>query len=82
MRIPSNWKVNSKGQLERTFVFDSFEQALSFLNSCAELAQGENHHPDLFLHDWKKLTITLFTHSENSLTDRDTNLAELINSLS
>lgn len=81
MTIPSNWEINSGGRLARTFVFDNFDQALTFLNLCGELAQKSNHHPDLFLHDWKKLTITLYTHSENDVTERDVEMAQKINSL-
>jgi 4a-hydroxytetrahydrobiopterin dehydratase len=79
--LPPFWEINTNGQLERTFVFQNFDQALEFFNLCAGIAQKANHHPDLFLHNWNKLTITLFTHSEKTVTNKDYQMAQDINSL-
>ena len=35
------------GALEREFVFDGFPDAIAFVNRVAELAEAENHHPDI-----------------------------------
>ena len=45
------------------------------------LAEKMNHHPDLFIHSYKKLKITLFTHSENKITDKDYDLAKKIDEI-
>lgn len=51
------------------------------MNTVANISESVNHHPDIFLHDYRFVTITLFTHSENSITKRDHYLAELISKI-
>lgn len=72
------WNENEVGKLERLFEFKNFSEALQFVNQVGEIAESNNHHPDILLHDYKKVTITLFTHDENSVTEKDLKLAELI----
>ena len=61
--------------LERTFVFESFEEALAFVNRVGELAETENHHPDIAIH-YDRVTLRWWTHTAGGITDRDRNLAE------
>ena len=42
------WRLNSTA-IEKNFKFDSFEQAIKFINKVAYLASNENHHPDIAL---------------------------------
>jgi 4a-hydroxytetrahydrobiopterin dehydratase len=58
-----------------------FAAALARLNAVAVLAERENHHPDLHLHDWNMLTIRLTTHSEGGITDADLSMARAIDEL-
>ena len=58
-----------------------FAAALARLNAVAELAERENHHPDLELHDWNRLTIRLTTHSAGGITAADLALARAIDDL-
>ena len=44
-------------------------------------AEARNHHPDLYLHDNKKLTITLHTHNVMAITKKDYNLANAIDNI-
>ena len=74
------WKEVSNS-ITKEFIFDNFAQALAFVNSVGALAESADHHPDILIHDYKKVTITLTTHSEGKVTDKDTNLAEKIDSL-
>jgi 4a-hydroxytetrahydrobiopterin dehydratase len=62
------------GALERTFELPSFPEAIAFVNRVAELAEGENHHPDITI-SYKKVTLRWTTHSEGGITDRDRELA-------
>ena len=62
------------GALERTFEFDSFAQAIAFVNRVAELADAENHHPDIGV-SYKRVTLRWTTHSAGGITDRDRELA-------
>jgi 4a-hydroxytetrahydrobiopterin dehydratase len=62
------------GALERTFELASFPDAIAFVNRIAELAEGENHHPDIAV-AYKKVTLRWTTHSAGGITDRDRELA-------
>jgi 4a-hydroxytetrahydrobiopterin dehydratase len=61
--------------LERTFEFASFVDALSFVNRVGDLAEAENHHPDIAIH-YDKVTLRWWTHTAGGITDRDRELAE------
>ena len=62
------------GALEREFTFEGFPQAIAFVNRVAELAEAENHHPDIAV-SYKSVTLRWTTHSEGGITDRDRKLA-------
>lgn len=62
------------GALERTFELGSFAEAIAFVNRIAELAERENHHPDIAV-AYKKVTLRWTTHSAGGITDRDRELA-------
>jgi 4a-hydroxytetrahydrobiopterin dehydratase len=76
-----NWITNDAGKLEREFTFENFSDAVVFVNRVAELAEEKEHHPDIFIHDYKHVTITLFTHDKNEITEKDKKMAELIDEL-
>jgi 4a-hydroxytetrahydrobiopterin dehydratase len=63
------------GALERTFQFDSFVTALDFVNRVGELAEAENHHPDITI-NYNRVTLRWWTHTAAGITDRDRDLAE------
>ena len=62
------------GALERTFELPSFAAAIDFVNRIAEVADGENHHPDLTI-SYRKVTVRWWTHTAGGVTDRDRDLA-------
>jgi 4a-hydroxytetrahydrobiopterin dehydratase len=68
------------GALERTYELGSFADAVAFVNRVAELAEAENHHPDILV-SYRKVTLRWTTHSEGGITDRDRELAERSDSL-
>jgi len=51
---------------------------MRFVNRVAEVAEEENHHPDILVHGWNKVRLTLSTHPEGGLTDADHALARRI----
>jgi len=59
-----------------------FAAAMGFVNAVGELAEGANHHPDILIHGWNKVRLTLSTHSEGGLTQNDFDLARGIDGLS
>jgi 4a-hydroxytetrahydrobiopterin dehydratase len=63
------------GALEQTFELPSFRDAIAFVGRVADLAEAENHHPDIAV-DYKKVTLRWSTHSAGGITDRDHALAE------
>ena len=71
---PQGWKQVSD-KLEREFTFDDFVQAIAFVNRIAELAESENHHPDIEIH-YKRVILRWWTHTAGGVTDRDRELAE------
>jgi 4a-hydroxytetrahydrobiopterin dehydratase len=74
----SDWSQRPDA-LERYFEFEDFAEAMSFVNRVADTAEEANHHPDILVHGWNKVRLTLSTHSEGGLTDADHALARRIN---
>ncbi|HSF61743.1 MAG TPA: 4a-hydroxytetrahydrobiopterin dehydratase [Gaiellaceae bacterium] len=68
------------GALERTFQLANFVDALAFVNRVGELAEAENHHPDIAIH-YDRVTLRWWTHTAGGITDRDRDLAEKTNEL-
>ena len=55
-----------------------FAAAIALVNRIAEQAEQADHHPDLFIHGYRRLTVTLSTHAAGGLTQRDFALARSI----
>ncbi len=62
-------------QIEKEYKFKDFVEALKFVNRVGEEAEKMDHHPDLFIHDWNQVKMTLSTHSAKGLTANDFELA-------
>ena len=73
------WDQDKKA-IERVFEFDDFSQAIDFVNNVAEIAEEEEHHPDIDIR-YTKVRIALSTHSEGGLTELDFEVAEKIETL-
>ena len=58
-----------------------FAEAMGFVNRVAEAAEAANHHPDILVHGWNKVRLTLSTHSEGGLTEADFKMAARIDEL-
>ncbi|MGB9637926.1 MAG: 4a-hydroxytetrahydrobiopterin dehydratase [bacterium] len=71
-----NWKIIDN-KLYREINLNNFKEVVLFFNLIAFLAEKLNHHPDLEV-SYKKIIVKLFTHSNNSITDKDIELANLI----
>ena len=56
--------------MQRTFSFENFVDAMSFVNRVADLAEEFQHHPDILVR-YNKVTLTLSTHDAGGLTDKD-----------
>jgi 4a-hydroxytetrahydrobiopterin dehydratase len=58
-----------------------FTAAMALANRVAEAAEAANHHPDILVHGYKHVRLTLSTHSAGGLTDTDFALARTIDDL-
>jgi 4a-hydroxytetrahydrobiopterin dehydratase len=65
----------------REFKLADFAAAIAFVNRVAELAERANHHPDILVHGWNRVRLTLSTHSAGGLTEADFSLASEIDRL-
>lgn len=70
----SDWTVEQGHHLTKSYAFDDFATALSFVNRVGEVAEQEGHHPDVML-AWGKVRIDLFTHKIDGLSESDFILA-------
>ena len=73
------WKRNGNA-IDRQFQFNSFIQAMEFVNQIAEAAEAVNHHPDILI-SYNKVTLSLVSHDSGGVTSRDIKMAARINEL-
>jgi 4a-hydroxytetrahydrobiopterin dehydratase len=69
------------GAIVRELDLGDFASALAFVNRVGEAAESANHHPDILLHSYNRVRLTLSTHSAGGVTQRDIELAKRIDSL-
>lgn len=74
------WRQEGEA-LVRDLKFDDFAQAMAYVNRVADLAEEVNHHPDILVHGWNNVRLTLTTHSAGGLTDNDFQMARRIDAL-
>lgn len=79
-QLNPDWRIAENKRLERSYKFKDFRHALAFTNKVGELAEQQNHHPDILL-GWGKVQLTLTTHSAGGLTESDFILATKIDRL-
>jgi 4a-hydroxytetrahydrobiopterin dehydratase len=58
-----------------------FAAAMAFVNAVADAAEAANHHPDLLIHDWNRVRLSVTNHSAGGLTQADFDLAATIDAL-
>ena len=75
MLEPQEWS-EVDGALAREFRFESFPEAIAFVNRVADLAERENHHPDIDVR-YTRVTLRWWTHTAGGVTERDRRLAAL-----
>lgn len=79
MTTPDGWAVVDNA-LQREFEFASFPEAIAFVSRVADLAEGENHHPDIDIR-YRRVVLRWSTHTAGGITDRDERLAALTDDL-
>jgi 4a-hydroxytetrahydrobiopterin dehydratase len=76
----SDWRRDGD-EIVRDLKFDDFAAAIAFVDTVAAAAEDANHHPDILVHGWNKVRLTLSTHSEGGLTDSDFAMAKRFDEL-
>jgi 4a-hydroxytetrahydrobiopterin dehydratase len=74
-----DWKEKGSA-ITRTYEFKDFTESIEFVNAVAELAEEAQHHPDIDIR-WNRVTLTLSTHDEGGLTEKDFELAKKLESI-
>ena len=74
--MENKW-IQKKDKLVKTFQFKDFKEALSFINKVGEKAESMNHHPKI-VNIYNSVTIELWTHDQNAVTELDFQLADEI----
>jgi 4a-hydroxytetrahydrobiopterin dehydratase len=73
----SQWSRDGDA-ITRDFDRGDFAGAMAFAVRVGELAEAANHHPDILIHGYSRVRLTLSTHSEGGLTQADLDLARRI----
>jgi 4a-hydroxytetrahydrobiopterin dehydratase len=69
-------------EIVREWKFEDFVAAIAFVNRVADAAEVANHHPDILVHGWNKVKLSVTNHSAGGLTDADFTLAKTVDGLS
>lgn len=80
LKTLQGWEVTDNA-LIRTFQLPSFAHAVLMMGAIGQLAEAAGHHPDILIHGYNKLTVTLTTHSAGGITEKDFSLARQIQAL-
>lgn len=80
--LNSGWELDESGKkITRKFKFKNFVEAMRMVNAVADLAEREQHHPDLHLTGYRHVSIDLTTHAIGGLSENDFIVAAKIDSL-
>jgi 4a-hydroxytetrahydrobiopterin dehydratase len=76
----SEW-TREGGEIVRERKFGDFSEAMAFVNRVAQAAEEANHHPDILVHGWNKVRLSLTNHSAGGLTGVDFDMARKFDQL-
>ena len=77
-KIPE-WDLEDS-EVARTVEFETFSEAIDFVNDVSEIAEEAHHHPDIDIR-YTRVSLTLTTHDKGGLTDADFEMAGRIDTL-
>lgn len=75
-----NWKEENN-KLVKEFELSDFKDAVDFVNKIVPHAEAADHHPDIFIHSYKKVKVSLTSHDVGKVTDKDYDLAKKIDAI-
>ena len=83
-QMAPEWKTgkNDKGvpYIERVKHVRAFMEGIDFVHKVAELAEANNHHPDILIH-YKRITVRYWTHTASGVTLADVQMAQKVDTL-
>jgi 4a-hydroxytetrahydrobiopterin dehydratase len=68
-------------EIVRDWKFKDFAEAITFVNRIADAAEEANHHPDILVHGWNNVRLSLTNHSAGGLTATDFEIAAKFDAL-
>ena len=75
-----DWELEGS-EIVRDWKFEDFKSAIGFVNKVADAAEEANHHPDILVHGWNKVRLSLTNHSAGGLTEVDFEMAQRFDGL-
>ncbi|TMI22466.1 4a-hydroxytetrahydrobiopterin dehydratase [Candidatus Bathyarchaeota archaeon] len=69
LRVLQGWTLVD-GSIEKEFQFKSYLDGLDFAYSVGKIAEEQDHHPDILI-KWRRVKLTLSTHSVKGLSEND-----------
>lgn len=69
VKVLDGWDYDD-GELKRTYRFADFAGSMAFVNRVADLAEAADHHPNISI-KYDRVKLTLSTHSEGGVTEKD-----------
>jgi len=78
--LKEGWEVLEDKKILKEFKFKDFKEAMSFVNKVADIANQEDHHPDITIH-YSKVEILLWTHTISGLSENDLIVAAKIDTI-
>lgn len=76
----NGWSYESDS-IHKEYETEDFTSAMGFVSKVGIQAEKADHHPDIYIHSWNKVKVTLSSHDEGGITEKDINLAETIEKL-
>ena len=77
----TGWQQEDYKKIWREFQFKNFVKAVDFINRIADVAEYEDHHPDVLLHNYNHVRVELMTHAIKGLSRNDFIVAAKINEI-
>ncbi|MDP3639659.1 MAG: 4a-hydroxytetrahydrobiopterin dehydratase [Nanoarchaeota archaeon] len=74
LRNVQSWEVVGNHHLKKEYKFPDYMSGVQFVTQLAAIAEEQNHHPEIYL-GWRRVTVEIYTHVVNGLTDNDFILA-------
>lgn len=75
-QLPDGWERDGD-EIVKTYEFDEYLHGTAFAQVVGEIAETQFHHPEIIIR-YKKVEVRLTTHDEGGITDKDIEMAELI----